>query len=43
MDPSDGVIEREPLGEFVGRWQAGDVCRTGATYRQWGIAAGVEW
>lgn len=43
MDPSDGEIEREPLGEFVGRWRAGDVCRTGSTYRQWGIAAGVEW
>jgi ABC-type bacteriocin/lantibiotic exporter with double-glycine peptidase domain len=41
MDP-DGGERTETVKEFVDRWRAGDVCRTGFAYFQWGIAAGVE-
>lgn len=41
MDP-DGGEQTERVAAFVERWRAGDVCRTGFSYQQWGIAAGVE-
>lgn len=42
MDPDGGESMSEPLPEFLSRWQAGDVCRSGAAYYQFGIAAGID-
>jgi len=41
MDPEVGHTSK-PLAEFVRRWQASDVCRSGSPYWQWAIGAGLE-